>query len=101
MPSWDNRDEFLSVDDFAVMATIHLASGASRQVAGLFDDPYQHARLGDYDRDDARVTFLAKVEDFAGVRARDTLAFGGTTYDVLTEPQQDGNGMAKLELRAQ
>jgi hypothetical protein len=44
---------------------------------------------------------MAKLSDFTGVHARDTLTLDGITYDVLTEPMGDGNGLAILELRKQ
>jgi hypothetical protein len=99
MPAWDDLDEFLSLDDFAVPAVIQLGSGSSRTVNVLFDDPTRTARLGDYDRDRVNPTAFGKLSDFAGVHARDVLMVDGRTFDVIKEPMGDGNGMATLELR--
>lgn len=101
MPAWDDLDAFLELDDFAVEAVIQPASGPSRTVTGLFDDPVASAHLGDYERDQVRPTFMGKLSDFVGIHARDTLTLAGVTYDVLKEPKGDGNGMATLELRSQ
>lgn len=97
-PAWDNLDDFLQADDFAVPAVIGFQAGGTRMVQGVFDDPSLSAKLGGYDRDDNHVTLTLKASDTAGVRRGDTVAVDGVTYDVMTSPKMDGTGMATLVL---
>lgn len=97
-PAWDNLDDFLQADDFAVPAVIGFQAGGSREVMGVFDDPSLTAKLGGYDRDDNHATLTVKASDTAGVRRGDTVTVAGVTYDVMTSPKMDGTGMAALVL---
>jgi hypothetical protein len=97
-PSWDHLDDFLQLDDFAVTAVIHLQAGGARTVVGLFDDPFLMAAAGGYERDQVKPTFQLKESDTVGMRRGDWLVVDGNTYDILTSPQGDGNGMSLLEM---
>ncbi len=97
-PSWEDLDVFLQLDDFAVTGVIHLQSGQTRTVKGIFDDPYLAARLGGYDRDDNHVTFTVKETDCVGMRRGDTVAVNGKTFDVMSTPQGDGTGVSLIVL---
>ena len=97
-PTWEDLNEFLSTDDFAVNGVIHLENGTTRSVNGIFDDPYQGAQMGQYERDQVRPSFEFKQSDAGGIHRGDWIVIGGETYDVMTTPQRDGTGMAKLEL---
>jgi hypothetical protein len=100
-PSWENLDDFLQLDSaggFANTATIDLQDGSTITVRGIFDDPYLNAQLGEYDHDTSAPRFLCKAADVTAVRRQDELTIDGTTYDVLTAPQDDGTGMATIKL---
>lgn len=96
-PSWENLDDFLSVDEFAVSAVIEDEDGGDiRQVTGIFDDPYLNAELGEYDMDTSKPRFLAKETELSGVRRGARVTIGAKIYDVLTGSQSTGDGMAVL-----
>lgn len=108
-PSWEELDQFLAPEDFAVEARIEFQDGSKpRTVYGIFDDPYMNTELGEFDMDTSKPRLLAKVSDFAGVGRgeqvviveRDRRGFVVTekTYDVVTGPQSTGDGMAILAL---
>lgn len=99
-PAWDNLDEFLDVDDFAVTATITLRSGQTRPVAGIYEGPYVKARVGDdIEQDTTRPTFTCKAADVIGVQRGDGITIPGEgPFGILTTPQPDGTGMAVLEI---
>ena len=101
-PEWEDLDDFLSLDDFATTATIQLQDGTSRQVVGVYDDPYLNAELGEYDLDTTRPRFVCKAVDVQGVIRGDTMTLtDGTVLDILTSPQPDGTGMAMLDMAKQ
>lgn len=96
-PAWENLDEFLSLDDFALSAVITDENGANpRTVAGIFDDPHMNAHLGEYDMDNAKPRLLCKETDLVGVERYFRVTVAGTAYEVLTGPQSTGDGMALL-----
>ena len=97
-PAWDDLDAFLNTDEFAVAATVRLQDGGARVVRGIFDDPYLDAQLGEYVADTSAPRFTCKASDAAGVRRGDWIAIDGTTYNVMTKPQNDGTGMVILRL---
>lgn len=104
-PSWENLDDFLQTDDqggFAVTATISLQGGATRTVAGIYDDPYLNAQLGEYELDTSSPRFSTKETNLVGVGRLDTITVPGVgTLDILGEPQPDGSGWAMLKLAVQ
>lgn len=98
MPAWEDLDAFFDPRDFGTPALIRFASGETRPVHGIFDDPYKAATVGEYTQDDATTTLMVKAADAAGVRRKDRVEIGGVTYDVLTGPQPDGTGMAIISM---
>ncbi len=100
-PAWDDLNTFLSLDDFAVEATVTRQDGDTRVVIGIFDDPYLNAQLGEYELDTSRPRFTCRESDVIGVLRGDMVEINGRSYDVLSSAQPDGTGMAVLELAAQ
>ncbi|QOE32740.1 head-to-tail connector complex protein [Achromobacter phage Mano] len=108
-PSWENLDVFLQLDDaggFGHRAVITLQGGGTLgPIAGIFDEPYLNAQLGEYEMDTSAPRFMAKETDFPGVRRGDSFqlvdengATVGEVYAIMSYPHQDGTGMATLEL---
>jgi hypothetical protein len=98
-PAWDNLDEFLDTDDFAVTATVTPRSGQPREVPGIYDDPYRQAQLADTYQDTTKPKFTAKASDLVGIKRGDGITIPGQgAFGILTEPQPDGTGLAVLEL---
>ena len=107
-PLWEDLDVFLDTEDFALFGTVTLASGAVRTFAGIFDDPYLNAELGEYDMDNMKPRFLCKEVDVPEVRRGETIlvhqknkrgvVVWSRTFDILASAQPTGDGMALLEL---
>jgi len=97
-PDWENLDDFLDAEEFAVQAVIELQDATSRTVTGIYDDPYLNAELGEYDMDTSRPRFTCKETDVQGVTRGDTISIDGTVMDIMTSPQPDGTGVALLDL---
>lgn len=95
---WENLDEFLQTDEFASTVMISLQSGVSRSVVGIFDDPFLNAELGEYELDTTRPRLTCKAIDVLGVGRGDEVTIDGETFDVMTSPQLDGEGIAVLEM---
>lgn len=95
-PAWEDLDDFLSLDEFAVTATVALQSGESRQVRGIFDDAFMNAELGEYELDTTQPRLLVKEASAAEIDRGDEVTIGDDTFDVLTGPQVDGTGWAVL-----
>ena len=100
-PAWEDLDAFLSVDEFAVVATIRLQGGTTRAVRGIFDDPYLNAELGEYEFDTNRPRLTCKESDVIGVIRGDVVEIDRKVYDVLSSANSDGTGMAVLEMAQQ
>jgi hypothetical protein len=96
-PVWDDLDVFVDTDDFAVTATITPTTGA-RDIPCIFDDPYLNAQLGEYEWDGGKPRITAKETDLIGVTRTTPVFVNGKQYYALTNPQQDGTGMAVLTL---
>jgi hypothetical protein len=96
-PVWDDLNIFVDPDDFAVVAVLTL-SGSSRNVKCIYDDPYMNALLGEYDWDGSKPRITAKETDLVGVTRTTPVFVNGKQYYSLTNPQQDGTGMAVLTL---
>jgi hypothetical protein len=101
-PAWENLDDFLSGDDFAVQAIITPLNGAPRPpVSVLFDEPYLNAQTGEYEMDTSDPRISGKESDFAGIGRGAVVQIGAASYDVMTDPQGDGTGWAVLKLAPQ
>lgn len=103
-PAWENLDDFLGLDTqdgFAKKATVHFASTtATRQVKGIFDEPYLNAQLGEYQADEIAPRFLCKHIDVFDVGRGDRIDVEGVLFDIMSAPQADGTGMATLYLES-
>ncbi len=100
-PSWENLDDFFDLDSsggFAVSAVIDIQGVGARTVNGIFDDPYLNADLGEYDTDTSAPRFTCKEIDVQGVGRGDYLTVNGTKYNIMTEPQSDGAGVAIIRM---
>lgn len=97
-PDWEDLDDFLDEAEFADPVTVTRADGAVLTLSGIFEDQYLDAQLGEYRMDTERPRVWCKQADVPGVQRGDTCTVGGVTYDVMTEPQGDGTGMAMLDL---
>lgn len=102
-PAWEDLDEFLDEDDFAVPAIINRQGGGQVPLSVIFDDPYAEAKLADaYVKDDAMPRALCKETLVTAVRRGDSITItfpdGPQTFDIVTTPQPDGTGMAFIEL---
>lgn len=95
-PAWDDLDAFLQVDDFALEAMVTPRGGVSRQIRGVFDEPYFNAQLGEYEVDATQPRLTCKAADVADLAEQDQVQIGGKTYYLLTAPQDDGTGFAVL-----
>jgi hypothetical protein len=72
--------------------------GVSRQIRGVFDEPYFNAQLGEYEVDATQPRLTCKAGDVADLRDRDQVTIKGQNYYLLSNPQEDGTGMAVLAL---
>lgn len=98
-PSWDNLEDFLDPDDFAVVATITPKAGLARRVNGLYDDDYLSADTGEYTADSGTPRLTCKLVDVVGVKRGDAVFVPGEGhFSVLSDPHQDGTGTAVLKL---
>ncbi|MFV1534856.1 head-tail joining protein [Phaeobacter sp. JH209B] len=97
-PAWDDLDAFLQVDDFAVKATVTPRGGVPRQIKGVFDEPYFNTQLGEYEADATQPRFTCKAVDVVDLQDKAEVEINGQPYFLLTNPQEDGTGMAVLQL---
>ncbi|WP_228368224.1 head-tail joining protein [Klebsiella pneumoniae] len=104
-PSWDNPEDFLDMDDFAVKAIIQFQDGGTRDIHGIYDGPYREGTLGEYQQDTTKPKFTCTEGVARGARRGDGLvvyqADGKTvfgTFGIMTYPQPDGTGLEILEL---
>lgn len=100
-PAWENLDAFLDTEDFAIHATLRLQDGRERVVRAIFDDPYLNAELGEYELDTTQPRLTCKWTDVHDVLRGDVVEIEGRAYDVVTNAQPDGTGMALLALAVQ
>ena len=99
-PAWENPDAFLQLDDFATMATVTPREGVSRDIRGIFDEPYFNTQIGEYEADATQPRFTCKDSDVADLQAKDGVEIDGKSYLLRTGPQPDGTGFAVLSLAA-
>ena len=89
---------FFADDTFGDVVVLIPLEGARRGVRAIFDDPYFDAGLGEYHLEISKPRLTARAADLAGMRRGDEVEIAGTLYDVLSQPQDDGTGIAMLEL---
>jgi len=101
-PAWENLDDFLSVDDFAIVATFtRQGSGQVRQVRGIFDEQYVDADLGEYTMDTGEPRLTCKEADVVGLKKHDACTIAGipgVNYELSHDPVPDGTGTAVVRL---
>lgn len=102
-PAWEDLDDFLQEDEFAVPAVITLQGGGTISLSVIFDDPYEGADLEDaYTKDTENPKAGCKESLVGAVRRGDSITItfhtGAQTFDILTAAQPDGTGWATLEL---
>lgn len=100
-PSWENLDVFFQTDTvggFADVATFELADGSTRQITGIFDDPYLNAMTGEYEVDTNNPRFTCAETDAQGVKKYDRMVLDGKTYSVMGYPKSDGVGVVIIPL---
>lgn len=97
-PAWESLDAFFSTNDFASSITITPQAGDPFEVPGIFDDPYLNAELGEYDMDTNQPRIWCKESDVSQVKAQDTVTINEKIYDILSNPEPDGTGLAMLRL---
>ena len=67
----------------------------------IFDEPYLNAELGEYELDTNQPRLTCKWKNVQDVARGDVVEVGGRPYDVVTNAQSDGTGMALLALAVQ
>lgn len=100
-PEWEDLSAFLDEEEFAVRVEVTRSDGAVLTFSGIYEDQYMDAQLGEYLMDSTRPRVWCKQVDVPGVKKGATCVVDGVAYDVMTEPQGDGTGMAMLELAEQ
>lgn len=91
-------EAFFADDTFGQVVVLIPIEGARRGVRAIFDDPYFDAGLGEYHLETSRPRLTARAADLQGMRRGDEVEIGSVLYDVLSQPQDDGTGIAMLEL---
>lgn len=100
-PAWDDLDDFLDLDEFAVKA-LHFQDGAEvGEVIGIFDAPGETAKVAEYELDRVSPEFTCKQLDASGINDGDTLQIDGNSYTVAASPEPDGTGLVKIELHVE
>lgn len=99
MPAWEELGAFLDEDDFGILIDIFLDDGSQLDdVPAIFDDPYLDAQLGEYRFDTTSPRIMVEYERVKAVSRGDVCLIGGVEYNVLTAPQNDGTGLATIQL---
>ncbi|QWY14255.1 cementing protein [Xanthomonas phage M29] len=101
-PGWENLDEFFDTDDFATLATfVSATSQVSRQVKGIFDEPYFDKQLGEYVQDAGDPRITCKETAARGLKKHDGCTIDsmpGAKYVVSHDPKFDGTGTCVVYL---
>lgn len=97
----EDLSDFLNCDEFAVPVTLLFANGRRRTINAIFDDPYFNTELGSYDFDTSEPRLTAASKDVAGLKWREHVLIKGEMFDVVTEVQHDGTGVAMVKLARQ
>ena len=95
---WEDRDIFF--DEFAVDATLEIrGSGATLNLRGIFDTPYQQRSFGAFVVDADDPSFTCKwVEELEAVRVGDKLTIGTEEFYLDSPARNDGTGIASFTL---
>ena len=95
---WEDRDIFF--DEFAVDATLQIrGSGATLNLRGILDTPYQQRAFGAFVVDADDPSFICKwVEELEQVRVGDKLTIGTEEFYLDSLARSDGTGMVSFTL---
>lgn len=99
-PDWEDLDDFLDTKaGFALAALVRLASGETRDIVGIFDEPAVDAAAGHgYELETTQPRFGCKETAALGISRRDELTVAGRTFDVTHAPECDGTGWCIIRL---
>jgi hypothetical protein len=101
-PAWDNLDDFLSLQDFALQAQFTSAATppayAPFTCNVIFDEPFMDAKLGEYVMDAMEPRCTCKQSDVANVKKYDTVVIAGISLYLTHDPLPDGVGMAVVKM---
>ena len=97
-PDWEDLSAFFDPDEFATQAVITRGEEKVAEVLGIFDDPNEVARLGEFDMDHPTPRFTCAEVGAVGIEAGDVATIEGKAFDVMESPQLDGTGVAVLIL---
>jgi hypothetical protein len=96
-PAWDDLNEFVDADDFAIPVVVTQA-GVTWRFPGIFDDPYLDVQVGEYVMDSSEPRVTAPEAKMIGIRRGAVCVVDGRTWAVLDAPKPDGTGMSVLKL---
>jgi hypothetical protein len=98
-PAWEDLDEFLDEDEFAIPAYFTPLAENSEpfRVVGIFDDAYTKPRIGEYEMDTQKPRFICKETDAVNIHRSMQCVIAGENYLVSTV-QQEGAGLAHVML---
>lgn len=91
----ENRSQFFDTRDFAEVATLHLAGGATRAVNVIFNDPTQEVTLYDTAVEAGSPHMQCLKEDVSGLARGNSVDVGGATHKVV-RIASDGTGLVTV-----
>ena len=96
-------EEDLSVffDDFGSDCVAEFADEAQAdyEFEGIFEDPYAATQIGTYRVIISEPTLLVKATtEIDALRRNDVVTIDGRRYIVLSKPEDDGTGVARIKL---
>lgn len=101
-PAWENLDDFLSPKDFADSVTFTPVGGSARApINAIFDEPTFDSQLGEYVASSGEPRITCKASDVVGIKKHDAAIIAslpGVDFDVVSDPDPDGTGMAVVRL---
>lgn len=97
-PDWEDLSVFLDEGEFGSPVEIERDDGTRLAFSGIYEDQYMDAATGEYMMDTTRPRVWCRSVDVAVVVRGDQCIVGGRTYDVMGDAQDDGTGMAMLDL---
>ncbi|RYH04124.1 hypothetical protein EU805_01770 [Salipiger sp. IMCC34102] len=97
-PDWENLGEFFSPDEFAVPVTIRRGDVVLWEGSAIFEEQNGPSSLGDLQHDLTEPHLLLPSADAAAVDDGDVAVVDGKTWDVVSDPEHDGSGLARIRL---
>ncbi len=95
---WEDLSAFFDPDEFATIAVITRGDETVAEVLGIFDDPNQVSKAGEYDLDHLAPRFTCSASDVSSALKDDVVSIEGKQFDLLEDPEFDGTGLATLLL---